>query len=149
MRKPMCRIQEGQPARWKAQLYKMEECLPRLIRKLPESHLGSVNVSIWTAKNDTTTKINTNSSSSSLTLIGCVIAGANLYFMVESWTWFSCSSSSSSTTTARHHHTRVHTQKSQRIKNSGWWRAHHFISTVVGGVHIGVARRRMLPFRPS
>nr|ACO15195.1 Transmembrane protein 120 homolog [Caligus clemensi] len=114
-----------------AQLSRMEDNLPKESGLYLKIILGNVNVSIL----DTQAKFNYKDQYEQFKLIvvfiGCFIAVSNLYFnnrildllFMFLIVWYYC------TLTIRESILRVN---GSRIK--GWWRFHHFLSTVVGGV---------------
>lgn len=117
--------------RRKAQLSQMEDVLPRASGTYLKIILGSVNVSILDKKTKYDYKDQYEQFKLIVTLIGCVLACFCLYFnyrvldllFMFLTVWYYC------TLTIRESILKVN---GSRIR--GWWRAHHFISTVVGGV---------------
>lgn len=113
------------------QLAQMEQLLPRESGTYLKIILGSVNVSILDRKARYDYKDQYEQFKLIVNLIGVVLACLNLYFNHRTLdlifmfliVWYYC------TLTIRESILKVN---GSRIK--GWWRAHHFITTVVGGV---------------
>ncbi|CAB4063241.1 Transmembrane protein 120B-B,Transmembrane protein 120 homolog,Transmembrane protein 120B-A,Transmembrane protein 120B,Transmembrane protein 120A [Lepeophtheirus salmonis] len=114
-----------------AQLSQMEDNLPRQSGMYLKIILGNVNVSILDTQARFNYKHQYEQFKLIVVLIGCVIAVSNLYFnnrildliFMFLIVWYYC------TLTIRESILKVN---GSRIK--GWWRLHHFISTIVGGV---------------
>eukprot|EP00096_Caligus_rogercresseyi_P015987 TRINITY_DN8493_c0_g1_i1.p1 TRINITY_DN8493_c0_g1~~TRINITY_DN8493_c0_g1_i1.p1 ORF type:complete len:362 (-),score=115.29 TRINITY_DN8493_c0_g1_i1:104-1189(-) len=114
-----------------AQLSRMEDHLPRESGLYLKIILGNVNVSIL----DTQAKFNYKDQYEQfkliIVLLGCFISVSNLYFnnrildllFMFLIVWYYC------TLTIRESILKVN---GSRIR--GWWRAHHFLSTVMGGI---------------
>jgi len=113
------------------QLSQMEQVLPRESGMYLKIILGTVNVSILDKKARYDYKDQYEQFKLIVNLIGVVLAVLNLYFQYRVLdlvfmfliVWYYC------TLTIRESILKVN---GSRIK--GWWRAHHFITTVVGGV---------------
>jgi len=113
------------------QLTQMEQVLPKESGKYLKIILGTVNVSILDKKLRYDYKDQYEHFKLIVNIIGVAIAGINLYFQHRVLdlvfmfliVWYYC------TLTIRESILKVN---GSRIR--GWWRAHHFISTIVGGV---------------
>jgi len=117
--------------RRKEQIAQMEQLLPMESGRYLKTILGNVNVSILDTKGRYDYKEQYEQFKLIVNIIGVVLALTNLYFEHRTLdlifffliVWYYC------TLTIRESILKVNGSK---IK--GWWRAHHFITTIIGGV---------------